>query len=320
MSRILITGGAGCLGSNLIERWLPNGHDILVIDNFATGKRDIFSDLSGLKIIEGTIADASLVDRCFEEFTPEIVIHSAAAYKDPSDWEEDAATNVNGTINVAKAAERLKVRRLVNFQTALCYGRPQRLPIPADHEHRPFTSYGISKTAGEQYLLMSNLDVVSFRLASVLAPRLAIGPIPTFYQRLKAGKECFCSATVRDFIDVSDFLDLIDMAITGEAPSGVFNASSGVGISIRQIFDVVAKYLQIVPEKEPPIVPSGPDDVPEVVLDSSRTEKAFGWRVKSTFNESVRKMLSWYDVNGVPSIHSHVRKPVISDGLSTAKQ
>ena len=69
MSRILITGGAGCLGSNLIERWLPNGHDILVIDNFATGKRDIFSDLFGLKIIEGTIADASLVDRCFEEFT-----------------------------------------------------------------------------------------------------------------------------------------------------------------------------------------------------------------------------------------------------------
>ena len=116
MSRVLITGGAGCLGSNLIERWLPNGHDILVIDNFATGKRNIFSDLSGLKIIEGTIADASLVDRCFEEFTPEIVIHSAAAYKDPSDWEEDAATNVNGTINDAKAAERFKIRRFVNFR------------------------------------------------------------------------------------------------------------------------------------------------------------------------------------------------------------
>ena len=110
------------------------------------------------------------------------------------------------------------------------------------------------------------------------------------------------------------------MAITGESPSGVFNASSGVGISIRQIFDVVAKYLQIVPENEPPIVPSGQDDVPEVVLDSSKTEKAFGWFVKISFDESVHKMLSWYDENGVPSIHSHVRKPVISDGLSTAKQ
>ena len=109
------------------------------------------------------------------------------------------------------------------------------------------------------------------------------------------------------------------MAITGESPSGVFNASSGVGISIRQIFDVVAKYLQIVAEKEPPIVPSRSDDVPEVVLDFSKTEKALGWRVKNSFDELVRKMLSFCD-NGVPSIHSHVRKPVISDRISTAKQ
>ena len=115
MSRILITGGAGCLGSNLIERWLPDGHEILVIDNFATGKREVVPELPRLKVTEGTIADASLVDRCFDEFGPEIVIHSAAAYKNPSDWGEDISTNVTGTINVAKASERAKVNRLVNF-------------------------------------------------------------------------------------------------------------------------------------------------------------------------------------------------------------
>ncbi|MFP6901433.1 MAG: NAD-dependent epimerase/dehydratase family protein, partial [Opitutales bacterium] len=101
--RVLITGGAGCLGSNLIERWLPEGNEILVIDNFATGKREVVPELPGLKVVEGTIADPSLVDRCFEEFSPEVVIHSAASYQDPSNWAEDAATNVAGAIHVAKA-------------------------------------------------------------------------------------------------------------------------------------------------------------------------------------------------------------------------
>ena len=84
--RILITGGAGCLGSNLIEYWLPRGHEIYVIDNFATGRREVLPPMEGLTVREGSIADGELVDECFEQFKPEIVVHSAAAYKDPDDW------------------------------------------------------------------------------------------------------------------------------------------------------------------------------------------------------------------------------------------
>ena len=94
--RILITGGAGCLGSNLIEHWLPQGHEILALDNFATGKRQVLPDLKGLRVVEGTVADAAAVERVFSAFKPETVVHSAAAYKDPADWREDAATNVTG--------------------------------------------------------------------------------------------------------------------------------------------------------------------------------------------------------------------------------
>src|SRR3954453_21129067 len=96
--RILITGGAGCLGSNLIEHWLPQGHEILVIDNFATGRREVVPALKGLALVEGSIADRNLVARSFDEFKPTHVVHSAASYKDPVDWPEDAATNVTGTI------------------------------------------------------------------------------------------------------------------------------------------------------------------------------------------------------------------------------
>jgi nucleoside-diphosphate-sugar epimerase len=304
--KILITGGAGCLGSNLIEHWLPQGHEIFVIDNFATGRREVLPPVDGLTVKEGSIVDADLVDDCFRQFAPEVVIHSAAAYKDPADWVEDAATNVTGTINVAKASERTKVRRLVNFQTALCFGTPDCVPIPINHPERPFTSYGISKTAGERYLLSSGLPVISLRLANVTGPRLAIGPIPTFYQRLKAGESCFCSDTRRDFLDMEDFFSVMDIVLQPESPTGVFNVSTGESRSIKDVFDAVSKYLNIVPVEAPPIVPPEVDDVPEVVLDPSETERLLGWKAAVGFEETIERMLAWYDAHGVSTVYSHL--------------
>jgi nucleoside-diphosphate-sugar epimerase len=307
--RILITGGAGCLGSNIIEHLLPLGHEILVIDNFATGRREVVPvGIKGLQVIEGSIADAELVDRCFSAFRPTHVIHSAAAYKDPADWAQDATTNVVGSVHVARAAEAHNVRRLVNFQTALTYGRPDRVPIPSEAPSRPFTSYGISKTAGEQYMLMAKVPTVSLRLANVTGPRLAIGPIPTFYTRIKAGKRCFCSATRRDFLDMSDFLSALDRAMAEHAPTGIFNISTGESKSIKDVFDAVAAYLGVDPG-EVPIVPPGEDDVPEVVLDPSKSERELGWKAKVDFTETIRRMLAWYDAHGVSAIYSHLAPP-----------
>jgi nucleoside-diphosphate-sugar epimerase len=305
--RILITGGAGCLGSNLVERYLPHAHEILVIDNFATGKRAVVPPMPRLAVVEGSIADRALVDRAFAEFRPSHVIHSAAAYKDPDDWREDAATNVLGTINVVAAAKRAGVVRFLNFQTALCYGRPDRVPIPADHPLRPFTSYGISKTAGEHYVMMSGLPAISLRLANVTGPRLAIGPIPTFYKRLKSGQKCFCTEAVRDFLDMADFLAVVDAAMADGAPAGVFNVSTGVGVGIRQVFDAVAAHLGVVPKEPVPIVPVGADDVAAVVLDPRDTERRLGWTARIDFAETMRRMLQWYDRHGVSDVHSHLK-------------
>lgn len=306
--RILITGGAGCLGSSLIERYLPQGHEILVIDNFATGKKEVVPATKGLTVIEGSIANEALVQKSMADFKPHLVINSAAAYKDPSNWAEDTQTNVLGAIYVAKAALENEVPRLINFQTALCYGRPKQLPIPVDHATGPFTSYGISKTAGEAFLLQSGLSVVSFRLANICGPRLAIGPIPTFYTRLKDGKNCFCSDTVRDFLDMEDFLLLMDKAIDANGPVGVYNVSTGKGNSIKEVFDEVAVYLGITPP-DVPILPAGADDVPAVVLDPSQTEKVFGWKAKYDFKEIIRRQLQWYDQYGVTDIFSHLAAP-----------
>lgn len=307
--RILLTGGAGCLGSNLIERYLPQGHSILVIDNFSTGRREVVPPgLAGLTVVEGSIADKALVERCFADFKPTHVIHSAAAYKDPLDWTEDTATNVMGSIHVAKAAEAHGVKRLVNFQTALTYGRPDGVPIPAEAPSRPFTSYGISKTAGERYMLMSSVPTVSLRLANITGPRLAIGPIPTFYTRLKAGKACFCSATKRDFLDMTDFVALMDIVLADAAPTGIFNVSTGEGKWIKDVYDTIARRLGVDPGSVP-IVPPGADDVPEVVLDPARTERELGWKARIEFEETIERMLAWYDRHGVSAIYSHLAAP-----------
>lgn len=307
--RILITGGAGCLGSNLVEHWLPDGHEILALDNFATGKREVLPAVRGLEVREGHVADEAFVQRAFTDFKPEVVVHSAAAYKDPANWVEDARTNVRGAIVVARAAEAAGVRRIVNFQTALCYGRPSRVPVPADHPTAPFTSYGISKTAGEQYLLLSSIPVVSFRIANCTGPRLAIGPIPTFYKRLQAGQKCFCSDAVRDFLDMTDFLALMDLAIRDDAPRGVFNVSTGEGHSIQKVFDEVAAYLGLRPAEPVPVVPVGADDVKAMVLDPAQTERAFGWKARVGFKEAVRRQLDWYKRYGVSDVHSHLTAP-----------
>src|SRR5207244_3821868 len=118
-------------------------------------------------------------------FKPEIVVHAAASYKDPENWKEDVLTNVLGTSNVVKESIKSHVKRVIYFQTSLCYGKPQTAPITLEHRVNPESSYAISKTAAEQYIALSGLDFISFRLANVYGPRNISGPLPTFFKRLK---------------------------------------------------------------------------------------------------------------------------------------
>lgn len=309
--RIFLTGGAGCLGSNLTERFLDQGHQVLILDNFATGRREIFPDRlpAGLEIVTGTVEDGDLVTSLMVRFEPDHVIHAAASYKNPDDWRTDASVNVIGSINVVRAAERTGVKRLINLQTALCYGRPDEVPIPITAPVRPFTSYGISKTAGEMYMMQSGIPTVSLRLANVTGPRLAIGPIPTFYQRLKTGKNCFCSDTVRDFLDMEDFFSVIDRVLCSDVPTGLYNVSTGEGRTIEDVFDAVVAHLGIDTPVDVPIVPPGDDDVPAVVLDPSATEKQLGWRARYDFEATMTRMLAWYDRHGIDAIYSHLKAP-----------
>ena len=307
--RLLITGGAGCLGSNLIEEYLAQGDEILVIDNFATGSREALAASPRLEIVDGTVADRQTGRRRLYPVRANTRHTQCCLVQGSERLARRCGYQCHGYDQHRRGGAARGRKRFVYLQTALCYGRPERVPIPVDHPTRPFTSYGISKTAGEAYLAISDLPWVSLRLANITGPRLAIGPIPTFYRRLKSREKCFCTETIRDFLDISDFLALMRMVLRDDAPTGIFNVSTGEGHTIAEVFDTIAACLGITLAEPVPVVPPAADDVPAVVLDPSRTRDALGWRAELGLSESIARMVRWYDTHGVPVIHSHLRPP-----------
>lgn len=275
--KVFVTGGSGQVGSTVVDMLLQRGDTVMSIDNFATGRRDNLRPHPSLTQVEDTIVDGKLVDRLFGEFKPDVVVHTAASYKDPEDWETDSLVNCVGTANVAKACKAHKVGRLVYFQTALCYGtKPMQQPIRLDHPINPVnSSYAISKTAGEHYVQFSGVDWVTFRLANVIGPRNVSGPLPIFYGRLAKGQRCFVTPARRDFCYAGDLARVVVQAADGKG-GGTYHFSSGKDVAIKELYDAVVRAMKLNEYPEPEMKPLGPDDAPSILLDPSRTFADFG--------------------------------------------
>lgn len=306
--KILITGGAGFIGSHLTDKLLTLGDQVLVIDNYATTRRDNLKPHENLKVVEGTIADKQLVNQLFADFQPEFVLHAAASYKNPQNWEEDVRTNALGSAIITQASLKVNIKRLIYLQTALCYGlKPLEQPITLDHPLRPENSYAISKTAGEQYIALSGLDFISFRLANVYGPRNLSGPLPTFYHRLTNNKKCFVLDTRRDFIYIDDFIEVMMKALNGMGEKGYYHISSGSDYSIKELFDATVKALDIALDEEVEVRPRNVDDVYTILIDASKTNKDFNWSTHTPLNEGVKRTIDWYKVHGVTQTYTHLK-------------
>ncbi len=305
--KVLITGGGGFIGSNLADRLLDEGNEVLAIDTFATSRRDNLAEREGLTMVEGSIVDADAVRGAFDQIKPDVVVHAAASYKDPDAWVEDTQTNALGTVNVVEAAKEADVERLLYFQTALCYGTtPIEQPITLEHPIRPDSSYAISKTAGEQYIQMSGIDFVSLRLANVYGPRNLSGPPPTFFQRLSEDKPVFVMDTRRDFVYVDDLIEVVVKALGGTG-SGHYHVSSGADVSIKEMFDAVTDAMEVELDEEVEVKPRPPEDAASILLDPSRTEKDFSWKAEVPLKEGVARAVEWYRENGVGETYTHLK-------------
>lgn len=304
---VLITGGAGFIGSHLADILIGRGVRVVVIDNYETGRRDNLRPDDRLTIVEGSIADADLVRGAIGDFKPDLVVHAAASYKDPENWHGDALVNTVGTANVVKAAKDSGTERLIYFQTALCYGlKPLEQPITLTHPILPGdSSYSISKTAGEQYIALSGLDYVTFRLANAYGPRNLSGPLPTFYHRLTSGKPCFVMDTRRDFIYIDDLTDCVMRAVDGKG-HGAYHISSGSDFSIKELYDETLYALRINTQDEVEVRERHPDDAYTILLDPSRTQEELGWKTATPLRDGVAAAIAYYKEFGIQQTFTHL--------------
>lgn len=308
--RVFVTGACGQVGSHVTELLLARGDQVAGIDNLATGRREHLADHPNLSVTIGSIADAPLVERLISEFKPDVLVHTAASYKDPQNWYEDNLTNCIGGGVLIQAAKRHDIKRFIYFQTSLCYGlKPMQQPIRLDHPKNPAnSSYAISKTTTEDYLAISGLDYVTFRLANVVGPRNVSGPLPIFFNRLKNGKQCFVTTARRDFVFVKDLSRVVVRAVDGIG-HGAYHFSSGTDVAIRELYDAVVAAMKIDPYPEPEVRPLGPDEAPSILLDPSRTFADYGAITFTPLRDTVAAAVDYYREYGVLGEYTHLQKP-----------
>ncbi len=307
--KIFVSGGCGQIGSRTTEMLLERGDEVLAVDNFATGRRiHLPKSHDRLTFVEGCISDKKLIDQIFLDFQPDAVVHTAASYKDPDDWYNDTLTNCVGGSNLVRASLTNNVSRFIYFQTALCYGvKPLEQPITLNHHKFPAnSSYAISKTAAEDYIEISGLDYVTFRLANVIGPRNVSGPLPIFYQRLKDGKKCFVTKARRDFVFVGDLCKAVLRAVDGTG-SGAYHFSSGKDVAIKELYDAVVAGMEIPEYPEPEVRDLEPDDAPSILLDPTRTFEDFGKLDFTPLCETVKAGVDYFKEYGAFGGYTHLK-------------
>ena len=312
--KVLVTGGAGLIGSRVTRDLLARGDEVAVVDNFLTGRLDNLPPHSRLTLVEDTITDPRALSAAFESFAPDTVLHCAASYKDGDAWETDIATNIGGTVNVVRAARRSGVRRLVYLQTALCYGLSPRQPVTEEHPLSPGgSSYAFSKTGGELYLQLSGIDYIAFRLANVYGPGSLTGPMPIFYDRLMQGKPCFVVDSRRDFVFVGDLSELILMALDGRGSPGAYNASSGSDYAIKDLYDEMRRAMDLPPDPAVDVRPRGDTDAFRLLLEPAKVRRDFDWQPTTPLADGMQRLVEWYRRNPPQQFYTHLKLEAVED-------
>jgi len=311
--RIVITGGAGFIGSHLTDHLVKRGDEVTVVDNLSTGRKSNIDQLveeDKIRFFYEDISDPRAVQGIFKDVEPEVVIHAAASYKNPDDWWSDVSTNCVGTVNIVKASEEQKIKRLIYFNTSLTYGlHPVEHPITTNCPINPSgSSYAISKTAAEHYIGLSKLNYISFRLANHYGERNLSGPFTNFYQRLSQGKKCFVVDSRRDFVYVGDLIRVVLRAVDGEGSDNIYHISSGTDYSILEVYQTIREAMGLQKDDEIEIRPRGEDDAKTLLIDPYKTQSHFpGWKVETPLAVGIQRHIDWCKKNTITETYTHVR-------------
>jgi nucleoside-diphosphate-sugar epimerase len=320
--RILVTGGAGFIGSHLVERLVRQGAHVRVFDDFSSGCRDNLTAVyDDVEIIQGDVRDAAAVQAALTGC--EVVSHQAAqleitrCLEDPI---EDLQANTVATLNVLGAAAKAGVSRVIYASSACVYGQPQYIPSDeAEHPTDPNWAYGVSKLACEKYAAIfsarTGIPMTGLRYAIVYGPREWYGRVLTiFLKRLAAGQTPVIfgdGKQLRDFTYVGDLVDLHDQILARE-PLGhdVFNVSTGIATSVvdlaRLALRIAGRDLQPIHEEIKPgersqIVDEGrlrlPSELQALVLDPAKAWQKLAWKARVPLADGLRREWEWLLAN-----------------------
>ena len=307
--RVLITGGAGMVGSHVAELLEARGDEVIIVDNFATGRPEHLLNLRTQYKFEDSIANESLYAQLSSQFSNiDVIVHTAASFANGNDWSDHINTNVLGTALITRLVQKFNCR-LIYFQTALCYGdNPTIQPVPLEYSRQPMaSSYAISKTAGEFYIEQSGVDFVTFRLANIVGPRNLSGPLPIFYKRISAGEKCVIANAKRDFIDVRNLATVVLQAVDGHG-NGAYHFSSGKDVQIIDLYKKVVSAMRLDFEPEYDFQENAAGGPPSILLDPTRTYSDFDMPTLNSIEETVSGAISYYEKFGVTREVTHLKK------------
>ena len=306
--KALVTGGAGFIGSNLVDALLARGDAVVVVDDLSTGRRENLEPglANGAALIEADIRDREALEELFGRERPEVVFHLAAQIdvrKSIADPAFDAAINVGGTANVLEAARVAGSRRVVFSSTGGAIygeGEGQQLPLAEDAPLAPEAPYGQSKFAGEGYLSLYErlygLSSVPLRLGNVYGPRQdplgEAGVIAIFCGRLREGQRPTVfgdGKQTRDYIYVGDVVSAM-LAAADSRTTGPINIGTGVETDVLELVRQLGE-LGGSGDFEPEHAPARTGEVQRISIDPARAERELGWRPQMGLAEGLRVTL-----------------------------
>jgi UDP-glucose 4-epimerase len=301
--KILVTGGAGFIGSHVVDKYIDMGHEVVIIDNMSTGKEENINPKA--KFINIDITDEKIID-IFKDEKFDIINHHAAQMDvrvSVNDPKFDARTNIIGGLNLYEAAKETGVKKIIFASSGgTVYGEQEQFPAGEDHPTRPCSPYGISKLSNEKYLFyykeVYNIDYVALRYANVYGPRQnphgEAGVVAIFTNKLLAGEQPKINGdgkNTRDYVFADDVAKANEIALNDDV-SGIFNVGTGIETDVNEIF---TKLNEITNANCAEIHgPAKAGEQKRSVISFNKFNMLHSWKPMIDFNEGLHETVKFF--------------------------
>lgn len=297
METVLITGGAGFIGSHIADKLINNGYKIVIVDDFSSGKLSNLVENSNMQIFNESILSDNLA-QIFEKSKPDFCVHLAAQtsvnYSISSPY-KDALMNILASVKLLEICKKYNIKKFITASSAAVYGMPQYLPIDENHPTEPISQYGLSKLTMEKYIKLSGIPYIIFRFSNAYGPRQnssrESGVIAIFDRVMKRKKEVNIygdGSQIRDFIYVEDIAQICVRAIKSDVVNAVINFSTNKGVTLNELFNKMAElYGYSLP---PMYLPERYGDIKDSILSNKKVSDLFADIKYTKLEEGLRSL------------------------------